>query len=378
MILRSWLLALALLCFPTVCVAQEPERSVTYYDTLSPYGDWVEVGTYGRVWRPYQQLVGVDFVPYASGGRWVHTPLGWVFEASWEWAWLPFHYGRWYEDDLNGWVWVPGDVWAPAWVEWRFGGGYIGWVPTGPPHRPSPRWYFVESQHFAEPEIWQHRTTAVSERTAFAATRAIPPPSGIAWSQGPAIEQVRATSRVAITERKLEAPRPLPHAVGTFPERLPPAAPRPGAPLAPSKAQPVPARAMPPMPDRQPPPMQEPARPPSVPRQAMPAAPPPVPEQRQRAEQPNPVREPSKPAQEPFRPMIEPTPPPRQPPPIREQRALPTPASPPPPIQRQAPAAQPQGQPPPVAPVKRPTVQPQAPAGPMPGPGRAPDRAPKH
>lgn len=32
-----------------------------------------------------------------------------------------------------GWVWVPGVEWAPAWVSWRVGGGYIGWAPL-PPH----------------------------------------------------------------------------------------------------------------------------------------------------------------------------------------------------------------------------------------------------
>ena len=111
------------------------------------------VGSYGRVWRPHARVVGVGFVPYASGGRWVHSSVGWVFEARWNWGWLPFHYGRWYEDEVYGWVWVPDDVWAPAWVDWRFGGGYVGWVPIGPRYHLTARWYFVESQHFVQPEF---------------------------------------------------------------------------------------------------------------------------------------------------------------------------------------------------------------------------------
>ena len=28
--------------------------------------------------------------------------------------------------------WVPGYEWGPAWVSWRFGGGYVGWAPLPP------------------------------------------------------------------------------------------------------------------------------------------------------------------------------------------------------------------------------------------------------
>ncbi len=31
-----------------------------------------------------------------------------------------------------GWVWVPGDEWAPAWVSWRKGNDYVGWAPLPP------------------------------------------------------------------------------------------------------------------------------------------------------------------------------------------------------------------------------------------------------
>ena len=44
------------------------------------------------------------------------------------WGVVTYHYGRWYEDPREGWVWVPGSTWAPAWVSWREGGGYCGWA----------------------------------------------------------------------------------------------------------------------------------------------------------------------------------------------------------------------------------------------------------
>jgi hypothetical protein len=54
----------------------------------------------------------------------------WLEEEPWGWA--AFHYGRWAFDERLGWVWVPGNTWAPAWVAWRSGQGYIGWAPLAP------------------------------------------------------------------------------------------------------------------------------------------------------------------------------------------------------------------------------------------------------
>jgi hypothetical protein len=76
--------------------------------------------------------VGVDFTPYETCGSWVWTDdYGWVYGCDWEWGWLPFHYGQWgWFDDY--WAWVPDYEWSPAWVDWRGGGGYVGWAPSVP------------------------------------------------------------------------------------------------------------------------------------------------------------------------------------------------------------------------------------------------------
>jgi hypothetical protein len=113
-----------------------PQKSVgqgisfqVFYSSLSPYGEWVTAGNYGMCWRPVGVPMG--WRPYVDG-RWIWTEYGWTWASDYEWGWAPFHYGRWTFDPEYGWVWVPGYVWAPAWVEWRWGGGYVGWAPMPP------------------------------------------------------------------------------------------------------------------------------------------------------------------------------------------------------------------------------------------------------
>jgi hypothetical protein len=101
-----------------------------FYDQLSPDGYWVEDPYYGTVWYPSRP--GRDWRPY-SYGQWVWTSdYGWYWESDEPWGWATYHYGRWVYTVQYGWVWVPGDEWGPAWVEWRYGGGYVGWAPMPP------------------------------------------------------------------------------------------------------------------------------------------------------------------------------------------------------------------------------------------------------
>jgi hypothetical protein len=110
------------------------ESVVDFYGPLAAWGDWVEDAQYGTVWAPSAQIVGADFAPYTSGGSWISTDAGWVFQSPWDaaWGWAAFHYGRWYDSDAQGWVWVPDVVWGPSWVDWRHGGDHVGWAPTAP------------------------------------------------------------------------------------------------------------------------------------------------------------------------------------------------------------------------------------------------------
>jgi hypothetical protein len=100
-----------------------------FYDEMAPYGDWVNNPDYGYVWRPN---VGTDFKPYYTNGHWIMTEYGNTWVSNYDWGWAPFHYGRWFYDDYDGWVWAPDTEWGPAWVNWRSGDGYYGWAPLAP------------------------------------------------------------------------------------------------------------------------------------------------------------------------------------------------------------------------------------------------------
>jgi len=102
----------------------------TFYDELAPYGQWVWHPRFGYVWLP--EDVSPDWRPYTVG-HWVSTEeYGWYWESNEPFAWAVYHYGRWGYDPDYGWFWVPGDTWAPAWVQWRYDDRYVGWAPIGP------------------------------------------------------------------------------------------------------------------------------------------------------------------------------------------------------------------------------------------------------
>lgn len=102
---------------------------VAFYDALSPYGDWYWIDVEGWIWVPADVPAG--WRPYTHG-TWVYSTWGWTWVSEWSWGWAPFHYGRWLRHPRYGWAWVPGYVWAPAWVTWRLGDGWVGWAPLPP------------------------------------------------------------------------------------------------------------------------------------------------------------------------------------------------------------------------------------------------------
>ncbi|RPI04365.1 MAG: hypothetical protein EHM64_10150 [Ignavibacteriae bacterium] len=101
-----------------------------FYSSLTPHGEWIQVESGIRVWRPFH--LSQRWRPYLVG-RWVWTDeYGWYWMSHEPFGWITYHYGRWYNDDYYGWVWMPDDVWGPAWVEWRYDDNYIGWAPLPP------------------------------------------------------------------------------------------------------------------------------------------------------------------------------------------------------------------------------------------------------
>ena len=193
-----------------------------FHAPLASHGAWIEVGSYGRCWRPAR--VAVDWRPYCHG-HWVWTDCGWYWASDEPWAWACYHYGSWAYESGYGWVWVPGIEWAPAWVSWRFGGGYCGWAPLGP-HRvvvaPS-LFVFVESHRFHEPirprtvivnnTTVINRTAVINNMRSETRTFAEGGPRKVMVNEGPgaaAIERAsnRKVAKVSINEASRQTPVP--------------------------------------------------------------------------------------------------------------------------------------------------------------------------
>src|SRR2546421_3941324 len=105
----------------------------TFYTQLDRYGDGRETSDYGYVWQP-RQAQSRTWRPYTDG-HWVYTDAGWTWVSEEPFGWATYHYGRWTRLRNIGWIWVPGDEWAPAWVSWRKSDDYIGWAPLPPEAR---------------------------------------------------------------------------------------------------------------------------------------------------------------------------------------------------------------------------------------------------
>jgi hypothetical protein len=191
--------------------------SAAYYDYLAPHGVWVSYPPYGFVWVPLH--VGYRWRPY-SAGRWLWTDYGWTWIAREDWGWIPFHYGRWGWDRALGWFWVPGTVWAPAWVSWRWGEEYIGWAPLppgvefapgmgirGPYDLPDSYWVFVEGRYFQHDDLDRYALPFERNSTA---RRFTENKSELAlrdrqiFNDGVDVEEVRRLTRTAVSRHELE------------------------------------------------------------------------------------------------------------------------------------------------------------------------------
>ena len=154
-----------------------------FYSSLGPYGEWIALDNGVYAWRPLD--VRMDWRPYTVG-RWVWTADGWYWLSDEPWGWAAYHYGRWYYDDFYGWVWIPGYDWAPAWVEWRYGGDYVGWAPLGPyaifsvnvgiVYRtrwvtPYSYWSFVQCRYISQPQVQRYVYRASNNTRYFGYTR---------------------------------------------------------------------------------------------------------------------------------------------------------------------------------------------------------------
>lgn len=184
-----------------------------FYGDLAPHGQWVYLAEYGWCWQPNPVLVGAGWAPYTRG-HWDLTEAGWTWVSDFSWGWAAFHYGGWGYDDLYGWVWVPDTYWAPAWVEWRFGGGYIGWCPLPPrrvtiarpvtvAHPPAGGWTFVSETQFLAPVHPVDAVTAASIWTRTQPIAEVRTVGGVHIPAGPTVAHVELRVGRTIQQKAL-------------------------------------------------------------------------------------------------------------------------------------------------------------------------------
>lgn len=189
-----------------------------FYNGLAGHGEWIgiEGGTYA--WRPMGMESG--WRPYLDG-RWVWTDDGWYWDSDEPWAWATYHYGRWYYDDYYGWIWTPGYDWAPAWVEWRYGGDYVGWAPLGPyavfnahfgvhylRHWVTPYhyWSFVDCRYVTSPNVHQYVYRSENNSRFIGRTRtagSVRYDNGRIVSRGPEVAHVERRGNIRVERTPL-------------------------------------------------------------------------------------------------------------------------------------------------------------------------------
>jgi hypothetical protein len=158
-------LAVSGVSVPIVAGALTPamaQSSEDFTAALDAYGHWARHASYGEVWVP--DGVPPDWRPYEYG-HWVYTDdWGWYWvsdDQEADWGWVVYHYGRWVHDRAS-WFWVPGDEWAPAWVDWRYGGDNVGWAPLPPDNlidsyeEQPDYWMFVPLRYIGDLRVRSH------------------------------------------------------------------------------------------------------------------------------------------------------------------------------------------------------------------------------
>jgi hypothetical protein len=202
---------------------EQPEGYNTFYTKLEQYGAWRETSNYGYVWQPNEAERSRNWRPYTNG-RWVYTDAGWAWDSEEPFGWATYHYGRWTRLRNVGWIWIPGDEWAPGWVSWRKSNDFVGWAPLPPEarfdHRTGiqnladnsydigpERYCFVPTNDFGEQQI-EHTVVPV-ERNVTIVTQTTNV-TNITYNntnivnQGPNYDELRGRTRHPIPRLRLE------------------------------------------------------------------------------------------------------------------------------------------------------------------------------
>jgi hypothetical protein len=195
-------------------------------DDLDAHGAWIATDEHGTAWKPEGEQ---GWAPFRNG-RWSWYPeIGFTWISSDPWGWLPYHYGRWARSEAHGWLWVPGElrVFKPGDAYWLTAADIAGWGPLAPGEvwnaGAVPRLYLHAHTTYAklvadarefDPGALQRPRESLSKAVFAAAppspplaasrldaqrpvlragsTRVIPLLAGVAYEQGPAVQQAAA------------------------------------------------------------------------------------------------------------------------------------------------------------------------------------------
>jgi hypothetical protein len=118
-----------------------------------------------------------------------------------------------FDGGYGSWIWIPGNVWGPAWVSWRQTAGYYGWAPLGPgvgvnvnigigPSIPAEHWVFVPRQFMTSPAVnnyyinRQQNVTIINNSTVINNTTVV---NNNNYYAGPRINEVELSTHTRIT-----------------------------------------------------------------------------------------------------------------------------------------------------------------------------------
>ena len=215
-------------------------------DDLDAHGAWIATGEHGMTWKP---KVEQEWAPFRNG-RWAwYDEIGYTWISADPWGWLPSHYGRWTRSPDHGWVWVPGKarVFKPGDAYWLRAAGVAGWGPLAPGEvwkasavpqlylhanttyatfaadaleinpasLPRPRESFAKAVFAAalpSPPLAAARLDASRPVLRAGSTRVIPLLAGVAFGQGPSVQQAAAPPELApsMTPPPVAQPAPAP------------------------------------------------------------------------------------------------------------------------------------------------------------------------
>jgi len=120
-----------------------------------------------------------------------------------------------------GWVWVPGDEWAPAWVSWRKGNDFVGWAPLPPDAHfdrqtgirnsvdsrydiGAQQYNFVPANEFGGPQSSRVVVPAERNVTIINQTTNVTNITSTVVDRGPSYDDLHARSRYPIQRLRLE------------------------------------------------------------------------------------------------------------------------------------------------------------------------------